>query len=286
MKDIKCPGIVEEARRAQKGRHWLVELLAFVTVYIIAVFGEMLILLPGEMALLYTNADYQAAAAASDMEKLADVSVQIAASDGYAVLKLFATAAMILLVILFCRGFQKRSMSAIGFVRDGIPKECGVGIAAGAAAAVLASVVQIVSGSSHMDGVFAGVAPGMAVLFFLGYLVQGMAEEVLCRSYLMVSLGRRYPMIAAVLVSAVVSALPYASGMGENSFAFINALLFGIFAALYFIQRGSIWGIAAFHAVFGYVRDIVFVVQSGWGMTVVLLAGIVFFGRKSTCSTM
>lgn len=286
MKDIKCPGVVEEARRAQKGRHWLVELLAFVTVYIIAVFGEMLILLPGEMALLYTNADYQAAAAASDMEKLADVSVQIAASDGYAVLKLFATAAMILLVILFCRGFQKRSMSAIGFVRDGIPKECGVGIAAGAAAAVLASVVQIVSGSSLMDGVFAGVAPGMAVLFFLGYLVQGMAEEVLYRSYLMVSLGRRYPMFAAVLVSAVVSALPYASGMGENPFAFINALLFGIFAALYFVQRGSIWGIAAFHAVFGYVRDIVFAVQSGWGMTVVLLVGIVFFGRKSTCSTM
>lgn len=286
MKDIICPGIVEEARRAQKGRHWLVELLAFVTVYIIVMFGEMLILLPGEMALIYTNADYQAAVAAADMEKLAAVSAQIAASDAYAVLKLFATAAMILLVILFCRGFQKRSMSAIGFVRDGIPVECGVGIAAGAVAAVLASLGQIVSGSSHMDGVFAGVTPGMAVLFFLGYLIQGMAEEVLYRGYLMVSLARRYPMLAAVLVSAVISALPYAAGMGENPFAFINALLFGIFAALCFIQRGSIWGIAAFHAVFGYVRDIVFAVQSGWGMTVVLLAGILFFGRKSTCSTM
>lgn len=285
MKDIRCPGVVEEARRAQKGRHWLVEFLAFVTVYIIAVFGEMLILLPGEMALIYMNADYQAAAEAADTEKLIAVSGQIAASDAYAILKLFAAAAMLLIVILFCRGFQRRSLGAIGFTRDGVLKECGIGIVAGAAAAALAACGQFVSGSSHMDDLFPGTAPGMAVLFFLGYLIQGMAGETLCRGYLLVSLARRYPMVAAVAVSALVGALPYAPEMGENPFAFLGALLFGIFAGLYFIQRGSIWGIAAFHGAFGYVRDVVFAVSGGWGMTVVLFAGIIFFGRKNAWTT-
>lgn len=285
MKDIRCPDVVEEARRAQKGRHWLVELLAFVTVYIIAVFGEMLILLPGEMALIYTNADYQAAAGAADTEKLIAVSGQIAASDAYAILKLFAAAAMLLIVILFCRSFQRRGLGAIGFTRDGVLKECGIGLVAGAVAAALAACGQIVSGSSHMDGLFPGTAPGMAVLFFLGYLIQGMAGETLCRGYLLVSLARRYPMVAAVAVSALVGALPYAPEMGENPFAFLGALLFGIFAGLYFTQRGSIWGIAAFHGAFGYVRDVVFAVSGGWGMTVVLLAGILFFGRKNAWTT-
>lgn len=61
----------------------------FVTVYIIAAFGEMLILLPGELVLLNTNTAYQDAAASGDMEQLSEVSVQIAGSDAYAVLKLF-----------------------------------------------------------------------------------------------------------------------------------------------------------------------------------------------------
>ena len=60
---IDCPKLVEQSKKVQKGQHWLVELLVFVTVYIIAAFGEMLILLPGELVLLNTNTAYQDAAA-------------------------------------------------------------------------------------------------------------------------------------------------------------------------------------------------------------------------------
>ena len=106
---IDCPKLVEQSKKVQKGQHWLVELLVFVTVYIIAAFGEMLILLPGELVLLNTNTAYQDAAASGDMEQLSEVSVQIAGSDAYAVLKLFSGIAMLLVVVLFCRKFQKRS---------------------------------------------------------------------------------------------------------------------------------------------------------------------------------
>lgn len=64
---IDCPKLVEQSKKVQKGQHWLVELLVFVTVYIIAAFGEMLILLPGELVLLNTNTAYQDAAASGDM---------------------------------------------------------------------------------------------------------------------------------------------------------------------------------------------------------------------------
>ncbi len=52
------------------------------------------------------------------MEQLSEVSVQIAGSDAYAVLKLFSGIAMLLVVVLFCRKFQKRSFEMIGFVKE------------------------------------------------------------------------------------------------------------------------------------------------------------------------
>jgi len=121
---IDCPKLVEQSKKVQKGQH----LLVFVTVYIIAAFGEMLILLPGELVLLNTNTAYQDAAASGDMEQLSEVSTQIAGSDAYAVLKLFSGIAMLLVVVLFCRKFQKRSFEMIGFVKEHALREYAIGL--------------------------------------------------------------------------------------------------------------------------------------------------------------
>lgn len=137
---IDCPKLVEQSKKVQKGQHWLVELLVFVTVYIIAAFGEMLILLPGELVLLNTNTAYQDAAASGDMEQLSEVSVQIAGSDAYAVLKLFSGIAMLLVVVLFCRKFQKRSFEMIGFVKEHALREYAIGLGLGVVFAVVTGV--------------------------------------------------------------------------------------------------------------------------------------------------
>lgn len=73
----------------------------------------------------------------------------------------------------------------------------------------------------------------MLVLFLLGYLIQGMAEELLYRSYLMVTIARRYSMTVAVLISAVIGALPYAAGTVEAP-----ACIFKRYAVRYF--RGAL----------------------------------------------
>ena len=261
----------------QKGQHWLVELLVFVTVYIIAAFGEMLILLPGELVLLNTNTAYQDAAAAGDMEMLSEVSAQIAGSDAYAVLKLFSGIAMLLVVILFCRKFQKRSFEMIGFVKEHALREYAIGLGLGAVFAAVTGGIAVAAGNAKL---FTGTAPGMLVLFLLGYLIQGMAEELLYRSYLMVTIARRYSMTVAVLISAVIGALPYAAGAVEAPLAFLNGMLFGIFAALYLIRRGNIWGIGAFHAAWSFVRDIVFGTPDQVATAVVLLVGLILVGGK------
>lgn len=100
------------------------------------------------------------------------------------------------------------------------------------------------------------------------------------RSYLMVTIARRYSMTVAVLISAVIGALPYAAGAVEAPLAFLNGMLFGIFAALYLIRRGNIWGIGAFHAAWSFVRDIVFGTPDQVATVVVLLVGMILVGGK------
>lgn len=104
----------------------------------------------------------------------------------------------------------------------------------------------------------AGIAPdfsiGIFALYLLGYMVQGMAEEVLCRGYFLGSYARRYPVYAAVLANSLLFASLHLLNSGITVLAFINLTLFGIFASLYFIRRGSIWGIGAFHSVWNLVQ--------------------------------
>ena len=85
---------------------------------------------------------------------------------------------------------------------------------------------------------------------------------------------------SAVLISAVIGALPYAAGAVEAPLAFLNGMLFGIFAALYLIRRGNIWGIGAFHAAWSFVRDIVFGTPDQVATAVVLLVGMILVGGK------
>jgi membrane protease YdiL (CAAX protease family) len=85
-------------------------------------------------------------------------------------------------------------------------------------------------------------------------MIQGMAEEVLCRSYLLISIGRRYPMWLAVLLNALFFAILHLANPGMGVLPFINLTLFGVFASVYFIKRGSIWGIGAVHSIWNFVQ--------------------------------
>ena len=251
---LETPKAVIDAKSSQKGLNWALELLIFLAVFIVVTLGEVIIQLPAQIVMLFTNKSYITAMMTGDMELAVQASTEIVASNAYTITMLFSTIAMILLTMLFCKLIQKRKMTTLGFVKKGMVTEYLIGLLIGFVIFSLAVLLCVVTGSLKLSGISSTFNIWVLVLFFAGYMIQGMAEEVLCRSYLLVSIARRYPMWLAVLLNSLFFAALHLGNSGISVLAFINLTLFGVFASVYFIKRGSIWGIGAIHSIWNFVQ--------------------------------
>ena len=268
--NLEKPNAVREAAEKKKGLHWALELLVFIAVFLAATIMESLILTPGQLILCYSNADYREAAMALDIERLMEVTLELTSTNAYMILMLFANVGMILAVCLFCRLLQKRSLKTLGFRKGGIVKEYCVGLCVGFAAFSAAVLLCVVSGSLKLVGMTPAFSLGLFLLYTVGFLIQGMAEEVLCRGYFMISVARRYPIALGILANALFFAMLHLLNSGITVLAFCNLTLFGIFASIYFVRRGSIWGIGALHSI--------------WNLAQGNLYGIKVSGMQMDCS--
>lgn len=182
--------------------------------------------------------------------------------DGIMMVHLFGTIIMTLITMLFCKVVQKRKMRTLGFKKPDMWKEYGIGLVVGFAMMAVIVLVGVITGSMSLTfnpEAATGAGIGMLVLLFLGFVLQGMSEEVLCRGYFLVSLARKKGnMWMAVIVNAVAFAALHLGNAGIAPLAFVNLILFGIFASVYFVKRGNIWGIAAIHSIWNFAQGNIF----------------------------
>lgn len=255
---LKKPGMVAEAAAAQKGLHIVLEILIFIAVFLVCNIAEMVVLVPGELILLFSNADYLNAAVHGDVEGAAQAATALMGTNAMTIVMLFANAGIILVTLLFCKLIQKRKAATVGFRRPGMWKEYLGGLGVGFVIFSVAVLICVITDSLKIQGLSATFSIGVFVLFLLGYLIQGMAEEVLCRGYFLVSVSRRYPLAVGIAANAVLFAALHLLNNGITVLAFINLVLFGVFASLYFIKRGNIWGVGALHSIWNLAQGNVY----------------------------
>jgi hypothetical protein len=111
--------------------------------------------------------------------------------------------------------------------------------------------VAFESGNPSQQGV---AAIGGVVLVLIGWIIQGGAEEVLIRGWALPVIGARYKPWIGLLVSSLIFALLHGLNPGLSVIALINLALFGVFAGLYAMREGSMWGISALHSVWNWVQ--------------------------------
>lgn len=261
MKDYFERPAVFYGAQTKKGLNWFLELLTFIAVMFVASMAEAIIIIPATIGLLFSDPDLIPLLQNGDVEKVQSMAQDLLSNDYYAIAALFATGMAILLTILFCKYIQKRKPSSLGFRKSGLLKEYFWGMLWGFVLFSLAVIFCIVTGSLKITGLAARIPVGIIVLYFLGYLVQGMSEETLFRGYLMGSVARRYALPIAILLNAGTFAAFHLANDGITVLAFINLVLFGTFASIYFIKRGSIWGIAALHSVWNFAQGNLYGIQ-------------------------
>lgn len=154
--------------------------------------------------------------------------------------------------------FEKRPFWTLGYEAKNALSQYGRGFLIGAL--MFAGSVGILSlfgsvsfeqGDPSKQGL-AAVAGVMLVL--IGWIVQGGAEEVLIRGWVLPVIGARYKPWLGLLISSIIFALLHALNPGLSAIALINLALFGVFAGLYAMREGSMWGISALHSVWNWVQ--------------------------------
>ena len=106
---------------------------------------------------------------------------------------------------------------------------------------------------------WASIAGSFLVL--LGWIIQGAAEEVLTRGFLLQIFGRMSNSFVAIAVSSVFFAVLHVGGQGFHFLPFFNLILFSVFAALLTLYERGLWGIFAIHSIWNWAQGNLFGLQ-------------------------
>jgi len=95
-------------------------------------------------------------------------------------------------------------------------------------------------------------AIGIVLLALLMFLIQGASEEIMVRGWLFPALAKSYSAIAAIIISSGLFAVLHLSNDHVSMIAMFNLFLYGVFAVLYALNEGGLWGIFAFHSIWNW----------------------------------
>jgi membrane protease YdiL (CAAX protease family) len=174
----------------------------------------------------------------------------------------------VLLVGLWVSRYEHRGLRSLGLQRDGAPGRFLVGFAVGLGLLALILAVLGLTGqlatTAGTPSLRGSAALAGVLVMLVGWLVQASGEEVLFRGFLLQSIGARTAVWVGVAVQALLFMVSHQSGLG-SPIALVNLVLFAVFAALYALRQGSLWGVIGFHA--------------GWNWALGNVAGLTVSGQ-------
>ena len=249
MREIKKPAFMKEAEKT-KSHSILGEMIIFIVLYVISIFVEAMALVPG---LLVYGLIHPISAGIEQYNSLLQNR-----SQWVTVYMLFAEIFLIVLYTGYCKFIEKRPLSSMGFTKRNMSSFYAKGIGWSAVLISGAYLICVLTGACHFEGVSVQLVPGYVIFYLIGYMIQGLAEEVICRGYLLVSLSRRNSVWYSVILSSGVFMAMHMSNEHVTVLAYINLFLCGLLFGLLFVESGSIWMVAALHSGWNFLQGNIF----------------------------
>lgn len=172
------------------------------------------------------------------------------------VMMYYAFAIYILLVFLYCKFVEKRSFKSIGFHKLLPDYISGAGIAG-----ILLIIIMTVccfTGTIHFDGVNKDTDLIYIVALLGGLMVQGAAEEIMGRGFLMTSLLKKMSTPGAIFWSTTAFAFPHFFTLFTADFKYvllgvINLYLVSAIFSILMLCKKNIWIACGLHSVWNFL---------------------------------
>ena len=158
---------------------------------------------------------------------------------------------IIVVALLYWKIIEKKPLFAMG-----LSKNIGtyfIGIAVGIFLLVLSVFTIMITGHIKYQGIFENADALMIILLTGGFMIQGAAEEILCRGIVFHTLKEKTSLMTAIIVSTILFILPHWSSLFEGEMIYgiigvINLILISvIFSFLTFCYK-NIWAACGLHS--------------------------------------
>lgn len=251
------PDFIVEAEKARFRPNIVVQVLIFVAVFIVTQFSASLPIVIWSLVKVMSDIS-KGGVDLVDPAKSQEYAERLVNGDWFNIAALFCTVIATALAIIYCRFIEKRSLFSMGFTKSKAVINYLTGLIVGALMFGAGVLICWLTGTLEYKGMVLGSNIGMVLFFFLGFIFQGMSEEVLLRGYFMVSLAAKKSVVVAILLNSVLFALMHILNNGISILPLINLTLFGIFASVYMLCTENIWGVCAIHSIWNFVQGNVF----------------------------
>ncbi|WP_432402950.1 CPBP family intramembrane glutamic endopeptidase [Wukongibacter sp. M2B1] len=168
----------------------------------------------------------------------------------------------ILAFFAWVRLIEKRPVYTMGFEKKKLLKKYFRGFALGILMIFLCIIIFFLLGTVTIDTSNSSTkglnALGGVLIVLLGWIVQGASEEIMVRGWLLPVVGVRHNVALGIFVSSTLFGALHIHNANIGPLPIINLILFGVFAALYVIWEGGLWGICALHSSWNWAQGNLF----------------------------
>lgn len=249
------PQILAEAQKARFMPSFGIQLLIFVALYIVTNIAQTIPLVIVTVFQTFTAVMKQEISP-YDPQGIMEFTMNL--QNNNMLPALFSTGVATVLYILYCRFIEKRSLYSMGFNRKNAVGQYFAGLLVGFVMFGACVAITWASGGLQFGGFSLGSGFGLLLCFFIGFVIQGMSEEVILRGYFMMSVAGKNSILLAVISNSVIFAILHLLNPGVTVLSVVNLILFGLFASIYTLKMNNIWGICAIHTIWNFAQGNLF----------------------------
>ena len=180
-------------------------------------------------------------------------------SDIHLIFELLSFGFIILTVFRWTRKVEKRPIRTLGFYKENFLSALFKGYGLGLSLFILALAGLVVLGQYQFDSIHLNPYSLIFVIFTIPFwILQGTAEEVVARAWLLPQLASRTNLKLAVLISSLFFTLLHMGNSGLTPLSLVNLFLFGVAMALYLLKTDTVWGVAGIHGAWNFAQGNLF----------------------------